>query len=115
MSPSTGRVSALTIGNQSITFCSEGGTLLTGGFYIRDNTPFTDGGLPMNPSVNPNLLNSGFAGFNGSNVIGDEGSGAYWTRSYDLGSSTEVGVGSIGGNNAAMIRVDDMVFPARSR
>jgi hypothetical protein len=36
----------LSIGNRAITFCSENSTLLTGGFYLRDNSPLQPGGLP---------------------------------------------------------------------
>jgi hypothetical protein len=113
MSDSDGRVSELTIGGRSIDFCSTNGTALTGGFCIRDNTPFDEGGLPITPGVNPNLLNEGFARFDGNpgDVIGEPGSGSYWKRRYDGAPNPIPTIETIGvppdANNVARISVDE--------
>jgi hypothetical protein len=101
-----GRVSDLTIGAHSITPCSLNGTPLTGGFYIRDNTPATPGGLPIDPLINPNLLDTEYGRFNGTDVIGEPGSSSYWKRSYDPGTTVLPGVETIGSNNVAKMSVN---------
>lgn len=106
MLPANGRVTDLTIDGRAIAFCSVGGTDLTGGFYLRDNTPTTIGGLPDGAG---NLLDAGYSRFDGNtgDVIGDPASSAYWKRNFDGDPDPEPSVFTVGTNKVALIRVDE--------
>lgn len=118
MSPTNGRVTNLTIDGRIINFCPVDGSDLTGGFYIRDNTPATLGGLPTS-TTRPNLLNDEFyARFNDDPdddliVIGTPGPNSYWGWAWDGNRTIRVETIGSGGdvNKAALISVDESSNP----